>query len=118
MKCIISSLFKDEIQIICSAIKPVCGTNHFPFSCPFLCSKLYLRVVCAYLSSLTLVIVHRESDKMDEDGGSNNHNGKRQLKLSNVGFNTSKRRSEEIESSGKGRSRFFQARKLEHLTYF
>ncbi|KAE9618777.1 putative ribonuclease H [Lupinus albus] len=57
-----------------------------------------------------------ESDK-DEDGGSNNQNGKRQLKLSNVGF-TSKRRSDEIESSGKGRSRFFQARKLEHLAYF
>ncbi|CAL0320833.1 unnamed protein product [Lupinus luteus] len=58
-----------------------------------------------------------ESDK-DEDGGSNNQNGKRQLKLSNVGFATSKKRSEEIESSGKGRSRFFQARKLEHLPYF
>lgn len=55
---------------------------------------------------------------MDEDGGSNNNNGKRQLKLSNVGFTTSKKRSEEIESSGKGRSRFFQARKLEHLTHF
>ncbi|KAG4984602.1 hypothetical protein JHK87_029351 [Glycine soja] len=45
-----------------------------------------------------------ESDNLDEDGGgSNNKNGKRQLKLSNVGFTTSKR-SEEIESSGKGRS--------------
>ncbi|XP_004497147.1 ribonuclease H2 subunit A [Cicer arietinum] len=59
-----------------------------------------------------------ESD-LDEEGGSNsNNNGKRQLKLRNVGFTTSKRRSEEIESSGKGRSRFFQARKLEHLTNF
>ncbi|CAL0300265.1 unnamed protein product [Lupinus luteus] len=56
-----------------------------------------------------------ESGK-DEDGGSSNQNGKRQLKLSNVGF-TSKR-SDEIESSGKGRSMFFQARKLEHLAYF
>ncbi|XP_061363979.1 ribonuclease H2 subunit A isoform X2 [Gastrolobium bilobum] len=58
-----------------------------------------------------------ESDK-DEDGGSINNSGKRQLKLSNVGFTSSKRRSEEIESSGKGRCRFFQARKLEHLNYF
>ncbi|OIV90956.1 hypothetical protein TanjilG_16916 [Lupinus angustifolius] len=58
-----------------------------------------------------------ESDK-DEDGDSNNQNGKRQLKLSNVGFTTSKRRSDEVESSGKGRSRFFQTRKLEHLAYF
>ncbi|KEH44300.1 putative ribonuclease H [Medicago truncatula] len=58
-----------------------------------------------------------ESD-LDEDGGSNNNNGKRQLKLNNLGFTTSKRRTEEIESSGKGRSRFFQARKLEHLTHF
>lgn len=54
---------------------------------------------------------------MDEDGGGNNNSRKRQLKLSNVGFTTSKR-SEEIESSGKGRCRFFQARKLEHLTHF
>lgn len=83
-----------------------------------LCSKVIVRVVCAYLSSLTLGIIYRESDNLDEDGGgSNNKNGKRQLKLSNVGFTTSKR-SEEIESSGKGRCRFFQARKLEHLTYF
>ncbi|KAL1343077.1 hypothetical protein HN51_029521 [Arachis hypogaea] len=59
-----------------------------------------------------------ESDKTDEDGGNNNSNGKRQLKLSHVGFTTSKRRSEEIESSGKGRCRFFQSRKLEQLTYF
>ncbi|XP_027366787.1 ribonuclease H2 subunit A isoform X2 [Abrus precatorius] len=58
-----------------------------------------------------------ESDNLDEDGCSTNNNGKRQLKLSNMGFTTSKR-SEEIESSGKGRSRFFQARKLEHLSSF
>ena len=49
---------------------------------------------------------------MDEDGGGSNNKNR----LSNVGFTTSKR-SEEIESSGKGRCRFFQARKLEHLTY-
>ncbi|KAK7280537.1 hypothetical protein RJT34_25601 [Clitoria ternatea] len=57
-----------------------------------------------------------ESDDLDEDGGSNNKNGKRQLKLSNVGFIS--KRSEEIESSGKGRCRFFEARKLELLTHF
>lgn len=60
----------------------------------------------------------RESDKTDEDGGSSSNCGKRQLKLRNVGFTTSKRKSEEIESSGKGRCRFFQARKLEHLADF
>lgn len=54
---------------------------------------------------------------MDEDGSSNS-NGKRQLKLSNVGITSSKRKSEEIESSGKGRCKFFQARKLEQLTHF
>ncbi|KHN11455.1 Ribonuclease H2 subunit A [Glycine soja] len=53
-----------------------------------------------------------ESDNLDEDGGGSNNKNR----LSNVGFTTSKR-SEEIESSGKGRCRFFQARKLEHLTY-
>ena len=71
----------------------------------------------AYLSGKTRTFFYRESD-LDEDGGNNNNNGKRQLKLNNLGFTSSKRRSEEIESSGKGRSRFFQARKLEHLTHF
>uniref|UniRef100_A0A2N9FVN3 Ribonuclease n=1 Tax=Fagus sylvatica TaxID=28930 RepID=A0A2N9FVN3_FAGSY len=64
-----------------------------------------------------IVEVLWESDKMDEDG-SGSSNGKRQLKLSNVGITTSKRKSEEIESSGKGRCKFFQARKLEQLTHF
>ncbi|KAE8037759.1 hypothetical protein FH972_010323 [Carpinus fangiana] len=64
-----------------------------------------------------IVEVLWESDKTDEDGSSSG-NGKRQLKLSNVGFTTSKRKSEEIESSCKGRCKFFQARKLEQLTYF
>jgi ribonuclease H2 subunit A len=54
---------------------------------------------------------------MDEDGSGSSH-GKRQLKLSNVGFASSKRRSEEIESSGKGRCKFLEARKLEQVTHF
>ncbi|KAI4347863.1 hypothetical protein L6164_008640 [Bauhinia variegata] len=58
-----------------------------------------------------------ESNKTDEEGGGSSSSRKRQLKLSNVGFPTSKR-SEEIESSGKGRCKFFQARKLEHVTSF
>ncbi|XP_050281454.1 ribonuclease H2 subunit A [Quercus robur] len=64
-----------------------------------------------------LVEVLWESDQMDEDGSSSS-NGKRQLKLSNVGITSSKRKSEEIESSGKGRCKFFQARKLEQLAHF
>ncbi|XP_050212197.1 ribonuclease H2 subunit A [Mercurialis annua] len=58
-----------------------------------------------------------ESDKMDEDG-CNNSNGKRQMKLSSFGVTTSKTRSEETESTGKGRCKFFQARKLEQLSHF
>ncbi|KAK0592737.1 hypothetical protein LWI29_024432 [Acer saccharum] len=58
-----------------------------------------------------------ESDQMDEDGSCSSR-GKRQLKLSNVGFTSSKRRSEEIESSGKGRCKFLEARKLEQVTHF
>uniref|UniRef100_A0A5B6YI28 Ribonuclease n=1 Tax=Davidia involucrata TaxID=16924 RepID=A0A5B6YI28_DAVIN len=58
-----------------------------------------------------------ESDKVDEDG-STNKTGKRQLKLSSVGFTGLKRKSEEIESTGKGRCKFFQARKLEQLSHF
>ncbi|PON70304.1 Ribonuclease H2, subunit A [Parasponia andersonii] len=60
-----------------------------------------------------LVEVLWESD-MDD----NSNCGKQQLKLSNFGVTTSKRKSEEIESSSKGRCKFFQARKLEQLTNF
>ncbi|XP_062091756.1 ribonuclease H2 subunit A isoform X2 [Humulus lupulus] len=55
-----------------------------------------------------------ESDEMDEDSNC----GKQQQKLSKYGVTTSKRKSEETESSGKGRCKFFQARKLEQLTHF
>ncbi|KAM7264248.1 hypothetical protein ACFE04_001931 [Oxalis oulophora] len=59
-----------------------------------------------------------ESDKLDEEE-SGSSRGKKQLKLSNVGFTTTaKRKSEETESSGKGRCKFFQARKLEQITHF
>lgn len=61
--------------------------------------------------------IHRESDKVDEDGPTAG-SGKKQLRLSNVGITTSKRKSEEIESNAKGRCKFFQARKLEQLTHF
>ncbi|MFQ6640271.1 hypothetical protein Gotur_014930 [Gossypium turneri] len=58
-----------------------------------------------------------ESDKVDEDVGYGS-SGK-QLKLSNVGFGkVAKRKIEEIESSGKGRCKFFHSRKLEQLTHF
>lgn len=63
------------------------------------------------------ILYVRESDKVDEDVGYGS-SGK-QLKLSNVGFGkASKRKIEEIESSGKGRCKFFHSRKLEQLTYF
>ena len=63
------------------------------------------------------MLLFREADKQDEEGSSNG-NGKRQLKLSNVGFTGCKRKSEDVESSGKGRCKFFQARKLELVTNF
>ena len=80
----------------------------------------HVGIVYASLSSFTLAIIFdRESDKADEEGEDGSNSGKRQLKLRNVGFITStKRKSEEIESSGKGRSRFFQTRKLEIVTDF
>ncbi|KAL6199620.1 hypothetical protein ACLB2K_029403 [Fragaria x ananassa] len=56
-------------------------------------------------------------ESMDDDGSSNS-NGKRQLKLSNFGVTTSKKKIEEIESSGKGRCKFFLAHKLEQVTHF
>ncbi|XP_052185036.1 ribonuclease H2 subunit A [Diospyros lotus] len=66
-----------------------------------------------------IVEVLWESDKMDEDGSSTSTRGsKRQMKLASIGFTGVKRKSEEIESSGKGRCKFFQARKLEQLSHF
>ncbi|XP_057789308.1 ribonuclease H2 subunit A [Salvia miltiorrhiza] len=57
-----------------------------------------------------------ESDAADEDDSGKS--SKRQKKLTSVGFTTVKKRSEDIESSGKGRCKFFQARKLELLSQF
>ncbi|CAB4299122.1 unnamed protein product [Prunus armeniaca] len=64
-----------------------------------------------------IVEVLWESNETDGDGSSS-ANGKRQLKLSNFGVTKSKRKIEEIESSGKGRCKFFMARKLEQVTQF
>lgn len=64
-----------------------------------------------------ICLIYRESDKVDEDGATGG-SGKKQLRLSNVGITTSKRKSEEIESNAKGRCKFFQARKLEQLSRF
>ncbi|CAL5343147.1 unnamed protein product [Camellia sinensis] len=68
-------------------------------------------------SILARITATGESNKTDEYGSST-RSGKRQLKLGNVGFTRLKRKSEEIESSGKGRCKFFQARKLEQLSHF
>ncbi|KAL1559502.1 ribonuclease H [Salvia divinorum] len=57
-----------------------------------------------------------ESDATDEE--ERGKSSKRQKKLTSVGFTTVKERSEDIESSGKGRCKFFQARKLELLSQF
>ncbi|XP_051116422.1 ribonuclease H2 subunit A [Andrographis paniculata] len=58
-----------------------------------------------------------ESDAAaDEDG--NGSNGKRQMKLTRYSITPAKRKSEDIESSGKGRCKFFQSRKLELLPQF
>lgn len=58
-----------------------------------------------------------ESEEGEESCASNG-NGKRQLKLSKLGFSGCSKRTEDIESNGKGRSKFFQARKLELLAHF
>ncbi|KAJ3671366.1 hypothetical protein LUZ60_007445 [Juncus effusus] len=55
-----------------------------------------------------------ECEKDEEEG----RNGKKQLKLSNVGFGGYKRKIEDIESSGKGRCKFFQTRKLQSVSKF
>ncbi|KAL5710610.1 ribonuclease H [Ranunculus cassubicifolius] len=65
-----------------------------------------------------LVEVSWEADKLDEEGSNNNNGNQRQMKLSNMGITGCKRKSEDIESSGKGRAKFFESRKLELLTHF
>jgi ribonuclease H2 subunit A len=64
-----------------------------------------------------MVMIWRESDEVDEDG-TDNGSTKRQVKLSSLGFTGFKRKTEEVESSGKGRCKFFQARKLELVRKF
>ncbi|KAK9122812.1 hypothetical protein Sjap_012414 [Stephania japonica] len=65
-----------------------------------------------------MVEVLWESDKLDEEGSAYKNTNRRQLKLSNVGITGYKRKSEETESSGKGRCKFFESRKLEIVTQF
>ncbi|KAL4182653.1 hypothetical protein AMTRI_Chr11g151250 [Amborella trichopoda] len=64
-----------------------------------------------------IVEVIWESDATDDEGCSTG-NGKRQLKLGSVGFTGLKRKTEDIESSGKGRCKFFHSRKLEQVIHF
>ncbi|CAN6445015.1 unnamed protein product [Victoria cruziana] len=64
-----------------------------------------------------IVEVIWESDAQEDDECANS-NGKRQLKLINIGITGSKKGSEEVESSAKGRCKFFQARKLEQVAHF
>eukprot|EP01018_Ginkgo_biloba_P013075 Gb_25234 [translate_table: standard] len=56
-----------------------------------------------------------EADEVDEDKGRTEGDNKKQLKLN---FLSVKRKSEELESSGKGRVKFFSARKLQHVNDF
>ncbi|KAF9598601.1 hypothetical protein IFM89_028270, partial [Coptis chinensis] len=64
-----------------------------------------------------LVEVFWEAD-LDEESSSDKNGNRRQLKLSSVGVTGYKRKSEEIESTGKSRCKFFEARKLDLLTRF
>jgi len=68
----------------------------------------------AYSKDFVDVLWEADAADEEESGGSS----KRQKKLTSVGFTSVKKRSEEIESSGKGRCKFFQARKLEQLSQF
>ncbi|KAK1288109.1 Ribonuclease H2 subunit A [Acorus calamus] len=65
----------------------------------------------------SMIEVLWECDKDDEEGSSSGSK-KRQLKLTNIGFTGCKRKSEETESNGKGRCKFFQSRKLELVSHF
>lgn len=90
--------------------------NLFPVWKVALLTNAWIHLII-YLPIYPIFDIHRESDATDEDGSST-RTGKWQLKLSSVGFTGLKRKSEEIESSGKGRCKFFQARKLEQVSHF
>ncbi|XP_047335744.1 ribonuclease H2 subunit A-like [Impatiens glandulifera] len=66
-----------------------------------------------------MVEVLWEADEMEDDDSTNN-NRKKQQKLTSVGFTGLKKttKTEETESSGKGRCKFFQARKLQQVSQF
>lgn len=57
-----------------------------------------------------------ESDATEQDG--NGRTDKRQMKLTSIAFCSSKRKSEEIESSEKSSCKFFMSRKLKLLSNF
>lgn len=90
----------------------ICGTRTIGGFLAGLCID-----ICSYIETSSCFFSHRESDANDESGSSGS-TGKRQLKLTNIGFTTLKRKSEDIESNAKGRCKFFQARKLEQLSHF
>ncbi|CAN1140024.1 Ribonuclease H2 subunit A [Linum perenne] len=58
-----------------------------------------------------------EADSLDENDNGRS-NGKRQSKLSSLGVTTSKKKKEEVESSGRGRCQFLETRKLDQIADF
>lgn len=83
---------------------------------PKICPEKYQLSFLEHNRFSPVIVCARESDAAEEDD--NGKSSKRQKKLTSVGFTTPKKRSEDIESSGKGRCKFFQSRKLELLTQF
>lgn len=79
----------------------------------FFCLVVFVVCDCSFLFQLC-DLRFRESDNIDE----NNSSSGKQQKLSKFGIVTSKRKSEEIESSGKEHCKFFRTRKLEQVTHF
>lgn len=79
-------------------------------------SNLWLKCLVEFVVFCIWSMV-RESDETEENGFGNS--SKRQAKLSRFGFtNKCETRSQEIESSGKGRCKFLQARKIQQITQF
>ncbi|GAA0168077.1 endoribonuclease [Lithospermum erythrorhizon] len=69
----------------------------------------------SYSKGMVDVLWEADANEEDESTGGSR---KRQIKLTDVGFTTMKKRSEDIESCGKERSKFFQARKLQLVSQF
>ncbi|XP_047335593.1 ribonuclease H2 subunit A-like [Impatiens glandulifera] len=104
-----------EVQPLDPATKTWLGDHKHPvFGFPKLVRFIWVTCTPFFKNMIEKVM---ESDEMEDDDSTNN-NRKKQLKLTSVDFTGLKKttKTEETESSGKGRCKCFQAQKLQQVS--